>query len=56
MHQMALKETPQFFKGAFGILKPTTLNSNRLETLQPFLLLVLLEVPHQAFLMSFPRV
>lgn len=56
MHQMALKETPQFFKGAFGILKPTTLNSNRLEALQPFLFLVLLGAPQQAFLMNFPRV
>lgn len=53
---MVLKETPRFFKGAFGIRKPTTLNSNRLEALQPFLFLVLLEAPHQAFLMSFPRV
>lgn len=55
MHQMALKETPQLFKEAFGILKPTALNSNRLEAFQSFLCLRLLEAPHQAFLMSFPR-
>lgn len=53
---MALKETPHFFKGAFGIRKPTTLNSNGLEALQPFLSAVLLDAPHWAFLISFSRV
>lgn len=50
---MALKETPQFSKGAFGVWKPITLNSNGLEALQPFLFLVLLDAPYQAFLTSF---